>query len=229
MNASMSREERFEQVGLLQIEQGEALGDDFAHPELAATRRTYGALRQALTTVGEEASPPAGWEARVFATIARRKSARRRGGWLRLLIPAGAAAALAALLLVGTPPGPDEGVATLTVRVEAGAGPARRGSEAHPGDRLRLEARTGDAAHAELRVYRSDRELVLRCSTAPPCVRQGQTLRADVPLPALGTYQSLLLLSDSPLPAPAGTLDADAGSALEAGAHVTLGDEVSVQ
>jgi hypothetical protein len=142
------------------------------------------------------------------------------------MVPSGLAAALLAVVLLWPSP---PGLPGITVAVEPGKGPVRRGVEAQPGDRLVLRATTGGARHAELRVYRNDVDLVFRCSEATPCERSGRTVSATVVLETVGTYQPLLLTSVSPLPAPtAGSLDADAGSALEAGAQVELGEEVTV-
>jgi hypothetical protein len=160
--------------------------------------------------------------------VERRQEGRQRGRgrllwWVPALVAAGIVATVALRFGPLAPP------AGLQVAVEPGPG-VRRGAEAQPGDRLLLEARSGGGAQAELRVYRDDHELVLRCSTQPPCRRRGDTLRATLTLPAVGTYQPLLLLSDQPLPAPtAGGLDADAGVALEAGARVELGEAVRVR
>ncbi len=71
---------------------------------------------------------------------------------------------------------------------------------------------------------------MLRCSREGPGRRRGKTLEASFVLPAVGSYQPLLLLADEPVPAPAGGgLDADAEAALAAGARVELGDEVHVE
>ena len=103
---------------------------------------------------------------------------------------------------------------SLAVQIEAGA-TVRRGQEAQPGDRLILRATADEDRHAELRVYRNDRQLVLRCSQEPPCIRRGDTLEASLTFDAVGTYQSVLLTADEPLPAPGQGLDADTAAALD--------------
>jgi len=134
-------------------------------------------------------------------------------------------AALLAFFVIRAPaPGPTG----LRVEVESSAS-VRRGVEAHPGDLLRLAASTGGDRHAELRVYRNDSELVLRCSTEPPCSRSGGELRAAVVLDGVGRYQPLLVVSGKALPASASDLDADTRAALAAGADVELGTEVVVR
>ena len=65
--------------------------------------------------------------------------------------------------------------------------------------------------------YFNDNELLLRCSTEPPCVRDGDQLRATLPLSSRGSYQTLLLVSDRPLPEPSTGYDEDASSWLSAG------------
>ncbi len=221
--------DRFEHEGLLRLEQGLPLDSHFdscqaCREARAASERLTGEIAAA----GAEQEPPPQWQARVWAGIERRRAARRRRRrWLRWwLAPVGAAAAL--LLIVTLRPNLVAPDGVFRVSVEPGPG-ARRGAEAQPGDRLILQAATGGTPHAELRVYRDDIELVLRCSTAAPCTRQGDNLRATLVLPAVGSYQPLLLLSDQPLPAPTGSgLDADSAAALDA-AHVDLGVEIRVQ
>lgn len=224
----MTRCERFESEGLLRLEQGLPLDDHFETcPDCLATRATYDRLRQAIASAGVRYEPKAHWQGRVRAAVAARRERPSRP-WRWLLVPAGLAAAVLILLVIGRrPEGP--ALATLQVGIEAGPGAVRRGDEAHLGDRLVLQATTGPARYSELRVYRHDTALVLHCSSEPPCARQGEELRATLVLESLGSYQSLLLLSDRPLPEPSSDLDRDTGAALAAGAEVRLGPEIRVQ
>src|SRR5262249_21999179 len=140
------------------------------------------------------------------------------------LVPAGVVASLAAFLLLRPLAPPPH-----SLRAEVMTGAAiRRGSEAQPGDRLRLQAATGGGQHAELRVYRHDSELILRCAAERPCARRGEELRATLLLDGVGRYQPLLLLSRKPLPATASDLEADTHAALAAGADVELGPEIII-
>lgn len=224
--------DRFEREGLLLLEQGLPLAPHFdACPDCREARAAYRRLTERLAAADAGLEPPPRWQAGVWAEIARRSEARRRRRRAWWLAPAGAAAALAAVLILrpGAPPAPAGLGVTLEPRGGSPAEPAWRGGEARPGDRLILEAATGGDRFAELRIYRDDAELVLRCSEEAPCVRDGDELRAAFELPAVGSYQPLLLVSDDPLPPPAAGLDADAGRALAAGARVELGDEVRVR
>lgn len=224
----MSACRRFEEEGLLRLVQGLPLDEHFATcPDCLAERAVYERLQREIATAGEGIEPSPGWEAQLWAAVEERRSRRRLlGGWW-LLLPAAAAVLLAIVLL--RPWAPPPARLALAVEVETGAGAVRRGAEAHPGDRLRLRAATGEAAHAELRVYRNERRRVLRCSTEPPCRRGRGTLEAGVILPAIGSYQSLLLTSDRPLPEAGAGFDADVEEALEAGARATLGPEIEVR
>lgn len=222
----MSACERFEQEALLLLEQGQPLSDDhFATcPDCLAARAAYERLRADLAEVGQDALPRPDWQARVRQRIEERRRPKARL-WL-WMVPSGLAAALLAVVLLWPAPPAPPGI---TVAVEKGNGPVRRGVEAQPGDRLVLRATTGGARHAELRVYKNDLDLVFHCTEATPCERSGRTISATVVLETVGTYQSLLLTSASPIPAPAaGSLDVDAGVADQAGAHVELGEEVTV-
>lgn len=227
----MSACRRFEEEGLLRLEQGLPLDDHFATcADCLAARAFYERLHGDIAVAGEGIEPPPGWQAELWAAVEERKSAGRRlrGWWL--LVPAAAAVLIAILLL--RPSAPPPARLALAVEVETGTGTVRRGAEAHPGDRLRLRATTGEAGHAELRVYRNNRVLVLRCSTEPPCQRRNGALEAELLLPAIGSYQSLLLTSDRalpPLPDTGAGLDPDVAAALQAGARATLGTEVEAR
>jgi hypothetical protein len=224
----MSACRRFEDEGLMRLEQGLPLDDHFATcPDCLAARAAYERLRGEIASAGDGIEPPPGWQAGVWAAIEERRSARRRlrGWWL--LLPAAAAVLVAVLLLRPSEPPPAR--LALAVEVETGTDTVRRGAEAHPGDRLHLRASTGGAGYAELRVYRNDRALVLRCSTEPPCRRRQGTLEAAFLLPSTGSYQSLLVTSGRPLPEAGAGLDADVATALGAGARATLGPETEVR
>lgn len=221
----MTRCERFESEAVLLLEQGLPVDEHFAScPDCLAARASYDRLREEIATLGEGHEPPAGWQARIWERIERRRERRRRW-WRPMWVVPVAAAALALFVLVRAP---DLGPASLKVEVERGA-VVRRGDEAQPGDRLVLHSTTGGARYAELRVYRNDAELVLRCSTEPPCFRRGDELRASVVCDGIGRYQSLLLLSRKPLPAIASDLETDSSAMLAAGADVELGPEVVVR
>lgn len=226
----MSRCGRFEAEGLLLLEQGLPLDEHFATcPDCLAARATYEQLGTEIAALGAEDEPPMGWQARVWERLDQRRERRRPRwlGWSGWLVPAGvaAAASLAALFLIHPPePRPP----SLRVEVQAGT-TVRRGGEAQPGDLLQLTAATGGSRQAELRVYRNDTELVLRCSTDRPCSRRGDKVRATVLLDAVGRYQPLLMRSESPLPPPVSDLEKDTSAALAAGADVRLGSEIIVR
>lgn len=222
----MSRCDRFEAETVLLLERGLPLDEHFsACPGCLAARVFYDRLRQRLATLGEGDQPPAGWQAGIWERIEQRRGRRGRPWWS--LVPAALAASLAAVLLVRTP----EPAAPVFLSAEIEAGPSvQRGEEAKLGASLRLTASMGGARHAELRVYRNDTELVLRCSTESPCSRKGEDLQATVVLYGIGRYQPLFLFSKSPLPkASAQGLDADAEAALAAGAEIELGKEIVVR
>jgi hypothetical protein len=116
----------------------------------------------------------------------------------------------------------------LRIEIERGT-TVRRGAEAQPGDLLRLAGSTGGANHAELRVYRNDVELILRCSTEAPCSSRRGELKGSVVLDGVGRYQPLLLYSEKPLPRSASDLETDTSAALAAGVEIELGPEVVVR
>lgn len=219
--------DRFEREGLAALERGEKLDPHFAScPDCRAAREGFERLQSSLAALESGAEPAPGWQARVRQRIEERRE-RRAARWWWLAVPA-AAALLAAILLVRPPSTPEKRLA-LTVEVIADE-VVRRGAEAHVGDRLAIQARTGEAKYVELRIYLNDRGPLLTCSTAAPCRRQGDTLEASFVLPSVGNYQTLLFASPSPLPqGSTGQLDRDAGRALAAGAEVELARGIAVR
>jgi hypothetical protein len=222
---------RFETEGLLRLEQDLPLDEHYTTcPDCAAALQAYERLRTGIAGLGADDEPPPGWQARVWKRIEERQERRKRHGWwLRLALPAAVGAVAASLLAIFLlRPVPPAAPPSLLAEIEAGA-TVRRGTEAQPGDLLRLTATTGEAPYAELRVYRNDAEMVLRCSTVAPCARQGTSLTATLALDGVGRYTPLLLHSGKPLPAGGGDLDTDTREALAAGADIELGSDVDVR
>lgn len=215
--------------GLLLLEQGLPLDEHFATcPDCLAARAFYERLSVEMAGLGAEDEPPVGWKGRVWERIEQRQERRRSrwSGWRGWLVPVGAAVAASLALVLVRPPEPQP--PSLSVEVQAAA-TVRRGGEAQPGDLLRLTAVAGGAPYAELRVYRNDTELVLRCSTERPCSRRKDEVRAAVLLDAVGRYQPLLMRADRPLPPPVSNLEKDTSAALAAKADVRLGAEIVVR
>ena len=204
--------DRFEKEGLLLLEQGQPLDEHFSTcPGCLAARAAYERLGEQLSRIGEEDEPAPDWQARVWERIEQRQKRRWSFWWLAPL----AAAAMAAFFLVWLPGRSAPG---LEIEIERGAS-VRRGTEAQPGDVLRLSATTGGARHAELRVYRNDTELVLRCPESP----------CSVVLDGIGRYQPLLLFSERPIPPSTSDLESDTAAALDAGAEIEMGPEIAVR
>lgn len=226
----MSPCDRFETEGLLLLEQGLPLDEHFVTcPDCRAAQAAYEQLAAEIAALGAGDEPPVGWQARVWQGLDQRRERRRPRwtGWRGWIVPVGVgvAASLAVFFLL-RPSGPQP--VSLRAEVEAGT-TVRRGGEAQAGDLLRLTATAGGARHAELRVYRNDTELVLRCSTDRPCSRRGDEVRAAVLLDTVGRYQPLLLRGERPLPPPVSDLEKDTRAALAAGADVKLGSEIVVR
>ena len=206
--------DRFEKEGLLLLEQGQPLDDHFSTcPDCLAARAAYERLREQLSHLGEEDEPAPEWQARVWERIEQRKKRAWSFWWL-----APVTVAAMALFLVWLPGRSTPG---LQIEIERGASVRRSigGIEAQPGDLLKLSAATGGARHAEVRVYRNDTELILRC-LEPRC---------SVALDAIGRYQPLLLHSEKPIPPPASDLESDTAAALDAGAEIEMGEEIAVR
>lgn len=221
--------DRFEAEAILRLEQGLPLEEHFAIcSDCVAARAAYDRLCREIAILGEEYQLPSGWQDRVWGTLERQREQRH---WWRLpaaLVPVGLAATFCMFLLtralVQAP-----ALVTLSAEVQAGNAVTRRGREAKPGDRLVVRATTGGARYVELRLYRNDAELIVRCSDLPPCVLQGDTLRASLALEAAGVYKVLLLTSEHPLPHATSDLDGDTNAALATGVEIELGPEIIVR
>lgn len=219
----MTRCERFQDEGLLQLERGEPLDEHFETcPDCLEARAGYERLSKEIALVGWDDEPAPDWQARVWDRIEAR---RRKPLWGWLLAPLGAAA-LAAALFFAIPRTP---AAPSLVQEIVPGDRVYRAASAAPGDRLVLRAEAAGSPHAELRVYRNGRDLVLHCPGGGACRQQGSELRADFTLPSAGTYQAVLVLDDQPLPPPREDLDSDAGAAFAQDAQVLLGDEITVR
>jgi len=225
--AAMSRCTRFEDEGLLQLEQGLPLDAHFnSCGDCEEARASYARIRGGLASLDEAIEAPAGWRDRVWKAIDDTRARRnpRHAWWIA---PAALAAAVALAVLVrprpARPPSPQ-----LDVSVQSG-GTVRRTRESQPGDRLRLHTATGAQGQAELRVYLNDRALVLRCSIEPPCESEPGGLAATLTVAERGTYQPALFTSARALPAPVGDLERDVEAAFQAGTEVVLGQEIRVK
>jgi hypothetical protein len=169
-------------------------------------------LEAALSGLGADRTPPAGWEARVLAAIAEPP---RRRWWWWLAIPSTALAAAVVLALVVWP---RSRPLALGYEIEPTGPVVRGGSGAHIGDVLRATA-TGGGAHRALWIYRNEQHLVAVCPGASSCDGSATETIAKVTLVTPGDYKIVALTSSSPIPAPTGRFDGDLSRALDAGAE----------
>lgn len=217
--------DRFEREGLLRLEQDLSLDPHFdTCADCLATRAEYEQLQASIRDLDRAHTGRADWQARVWAGVARTAQRRsRRRWWLWIAAPlAAAAAALLALSLRGSGHGPGDGPALAFAVRRPGQAEAMRSEHARPGDVLDVNIRTGGAAHVELRIYREDQALIVRCTDRPPCARDGDEVTATIPLDERGRYQIVFLYGEQPLPAPGARFDEDLARARAAGATVEL-------
>lgn len=225
-------------AGALAVERGTL---EAAHLASCAVCReahaAYLAFAEVVREARAEPRPADGWEDDVRRRIAVRRRARGRARSWRYV--AGGAAALAAVALViiilGRRPGPraPAHVALATSVVSGGA--VKRADVARPGDTLRLVAHLGGGPAGELRVYRVNGKLILRCAPAaaaspPGCVRSGDELTAEVTLPTAGRYRAVLVIGAWPASAATvASFDRDVAAAQAAGLRVLLDDPIDVR
>jgi hypothetical protein len=220
-----------DEAWLLARERGQA-----ASPPSPETERAYQRLERALAQLPlvdpREAGHDDGWQEHVLAglpadagvvpiTSARRHRAVR---WALATAPALAAAAAVAIFVW-----PTRG-AELDVAIERGAAAVRSADGARVGDVLRVTGRVGAG---ELRIYRGERALVLRCPGDSACVASGsgadRAWTVEVRLPAPGRYHVVRFIGAG-AGEPTGLLDGDMAAAMQAGAKVVAAPQpVDVQ
>jgi len=237
---------RFEREGLLLLERGQPIDESLgAHLEACLdcreARRIYESLHTDLARLGKGLKPPAGWQEAVRHRIQTRGAAMDSSTPRSWAVWGGLAAAvlvIAVLSLILLPPSSPP----LTASLEAGPGSLQGSStlrgdsslegNAHPGDLLVLKSSFGSSSAVqalELRLYRNDRTLVARCPGSPGCEIGRRQMRLTVSLPAVGTYQPVLIHGPAPLPEGGQGLDPDSGAVLDAGGQVQLGREIEVR
>ena len=163
------------------------------------------------------------WEQAVFAKIAAREtSGARRSRWWLSLSAAGIAVLFVVVLSLRSSPPEGDPRPILAVRFQAGADRLRTEGQPTVGSSLLIEVAAIREPNAELRVYRDDVGLVLRCSTASPCRRRGDKLEARWTIPAIGRYRVMVAAGAAALPQPSGSYDQDAAALTAAGGHWKL-------
>jgi hypothetical protein len=157
-----------------------------------------------------EMTAPAGWEAEVMAAMAQPARGRVRAArWIALgvALAAGVAVALWWRHGAGSESTVTDGAIAVRVIHRGGSRtlPAGDGIDAALGDVLRVEAA---GAGGELRIYRDDQELVLRCPGADGCTRGPARWIGELRLQAPGVYRAVYLapLQENP---PSGSLERD--------------------
>lgn len=175
-------------------------------------------IEAALTRLGAEHEPPAGWEARVFAKIAQERHAEpapRRPRWWMFAIPAVSVSVAVVAAIVVCWPRPDG--FTLAVTFDRHSEVVRSGGAPNAGDVAHATV-TGGGPHRAVWIYRDD-VLVTACpgGDRTQCESSGEETTATVRL-TMGKYQMVALTSSVPIAPPAGELDSDLARAQDAGA-----------
>jgi hypothetical protein len=166
-------------------------------------------IEAALSQLGREHEPPAGWEARVLAATA---GPRRKPWWLFATSALAVAGAAAVIVTRVVPAEPAEPVAAFALEAPWDKGPATvRGDSLHVGDLVHATAR-GGGGYRSVWVYRNE-ELVAACPGGQACRFEGDKTIADVRLLSIGSYRIVALSSVVPLAPPRGVYDSDVANA----------------
>jgi hypothetical protein len=199
----------FASEGLLLEEQGASVAEHLAGClDCREDQRQMAALRAELGRLAAPASAPH-WEQAVFASIAAAESQpRRRPWWIAVPLVTGALVLALFLTRRGAPP-PAAPAPLLAMQFEAGAERLRGEEQPTVGGLVSLRATGLAGAHRELRIYRDDAGLALRCSDQPPCLPQGDGLSARWQIPALGRYRVVVVTGPAPPPASGGSYQGD--------------------
>jgi hypothetical protein len=189
----------------------------------AACASLHADIAQLRTQIGRlpASPPPPGWQRAVWAQIAAKRQSSWRASWQKwaagILVPVAAAVMLAIVVKAARPrsdavaPMLNADAVMLAFVFEPDANRPRTRGDVAVGDTVIFQA-TATAPlppATELRVYRDDAGVVLRCSDQPPCQRQGKNLRVRMPITAIGRYRAMIVVSAIALPAPTGFLDDD--------------------
>lgn len=89
---------------------------------------------------------------------------------------------------------------------------------AHPGQFLHAQVSVGLVRYFEIRIYRSSRDLLVRCPSAGAVeCREAEGPQLSWKIPSVGVYQVILLTSQQPIASPRGTFEQDISAVLSAG------------
>lgn len=227
---------RFEEQGLEALLSGASLMS--AHfDDCAVCRQARGDYERVmldLSRLYRDLKLPAGWQGLVWSDVREARASReseeptrRSRRRFRRLVPVTLAAGLVGWLFLA----PDHTAlkSKLEQNVKRSALVYRSGDMVRPGDTLEIRADTGDRVEAALRVYVHDSRLYLDCNTDPSCRTTEGEIAADVRLDHRGSYRTILLLSDEPLPESTGDMEEDLKMAFAHGADVLSVDPVEVR
>jgi hypothetical protein len=161
-------------------------------------------IEAALSRLGAEHEPPAGWEARVLAATAP----PQRRSWWWLALPGALVAAAAVFVLLP----PQTSALKLSLAFDPGPVVLRaRGSEPQLGDTVRATA-TGGGKHRAVWVFHNEAKMVVACPGPEHCRQSEDEMTAVVEIKKIGTYQIVVLSANDPLPRPTGHFDEDAAA-----------------
>jgi hypothetical protein len=189
-------------------------------PACARLHAEIGQLRGSLGRLTAP-PPPDGWQRAVWRRIDAKQKTNLRVRWQKWAVGIAAPLAAAALILIvvqalrvrpaAVAVAPSEAIVLAYTFEPDPNRPRTRGGDVAVGDAVNFHAAAaGELPLAtELRVYRDDAGIVLRCSTEPPCERRGKHLSARLVLSAIGRYRGMIVTAPGPLPAPSGFLDDD--------------------
>lgn len=191
--------------------------------ECQAAQESFARLEKLVAVAGSQAAPRAGWEQRLDERL---KGASRRRFSLRSLAVIGSAVAATLVAVVFFPRRGPAGEAMQQTQTELIEATGIRGTTASVGGTWKVSA----DQRQEIRVWRNQKILVMRCAVGDPgCEVAGGLRIANVQLRIAGEYRAMVITpAAAPLSEPV-SFDEDARLVREAGATYSLVEPIVVR
>ena len=220
----MNECKRFEEEGLLIVEQGGVLNEHFNNCEIClAEKAKYEKLKQILKLYNSDKRPLTGWEDAVLKSRIHTRQQIR----LPRYIPALASGII--LFAIGFYFSTIHDVTDIkgSLKVELVAGEEKyRGTKANIGDKLIVKA-TSRQFYFDIVIYRDGR-FVTHCNGSVDCIQSEKEATFQYSFNAIGVFQVILLESQKPLVIDFSSLDSDMSIVRKQGGDMVFSKRIGV-